>query len=664
MNTISFYKPVTGDEVGTWTLDHGEITASPKVQTILDSAMRGRPVHEVWKTYSAWSNGYLASHLVVPEVKAFDGDGDGMIYDGTPMERPKAFPRDGDGDGMIYEGTPRERPAVVRAVNPSPHATYVGQPLYHGTFARLAVGDILTPAGEVDGRTHDASNEQVVYATPNLGVAGGFAEMALSSERAYEVDDSPSPHVYRVEPLNPDDLEPDWEGNDERDFQSPSGYRVLEVVGEDVWRPIEENPYRLGPAPAPTPTVRRPTPEGIAALTSGGVDTFGDGTPLPPVPPGKVRLWHFSATGNREGITGSGLSPRAADGTSLAEDDGHPAGVYLASYREVMEYAESGGDLYAVDVDPAALEFDPFHREDDGTFLPSSPVYIPDGQVATGDVHLVQPDELGVLWDRLDQGQAWTADDLNEIAAAAVALRSAGHITAEEHDWIAKRIESLPRATPNPPEGYRGNHQPNDEGPTVDDLRAGDLLPSDVYEHPEFYTGYIEPEYLAETVATLSAARGNPAAMVTIYRAAPAEAGGINPGDWVTLSRSYARDHSMHATDPTQDMPIHEMRVPASSVRFAGDDLMEYGYFPPVIDSFPGLGVVHGIGKKDIKLLVRDLEANGWTIRDGKHYVAKPPDKSMEIVTFSKTPSDNRAWLNILAQLRKSGYDDGKFRNR
>lgn len=55
---------------------------------------------------------------------AKDGDGDGMVQDGTIWERPvgtqpegfKADARDGDGDGRVQDGTPFERDAAPTAV--------------------------------------------------------------------------------------------------------------------------------------------------------------------------------------------------------------------------------------------------------------------------------------------------------------------------------------------------------------------------------------------------------------------------------------------------------------------------------------------------------------------------------------------------------------------
>jgi hypothetical protein len=52
---------------------------------------------------------------------ARDGDGDGMVQDGTEFERPVGFiigAKDGDGDGMVQDGTIWERPVEQANVVP------------------------------------------------------------------------------------------------------------------------------------------------------------------------------------------------------------------------------------------------------------------------------------------------------------------------------------------------------------------------------------------------------------------------------------------------------------------------------------------------------------------------------------------------------------------
>jgi len=52
---------------------------------------------------------------------ARDGDGDGLVEDGTEFERPEGFvidAVDGDGDGMVQDGTEFERPVEEASVIP------------------------------------------------------------------------------------------------------------------------------------------------------------------------------------------------------------------------------------------------------------------------------------------------------------------------------------------------------------------------------------------------------------------------------------------------------------------------------------------------------------------------------------------------------------------
>lgn len=142
-----------------------------------------------------------------------------------------------------------------------------------------------------------------------------------------------------------------------------------------------------------------------------------------------------------------------------------------------------------------------------------------------------------------------------------------------------------PSGVEGPPESeddYRMRHRPSEDGPPAHDLTAETAewsMPKDVYDHPDWYVGDPGSRAARETIRVLRGIRGNPDAEVTIYRGAP-EGTGIRPGDWVTFSPTYAREHGMHADDPSKDMPVHELKVRARDVRFAGDDLNEFGYFP------------------------------------------------------------------------------------
>lgn len=61
--------------------------------------------------------------------------------------------------------------------------------------------------------------------------------------------------------------------------------------------------------------------------------------------------------------------------------------------------------------------------------------------------------------------------------------------------------------------------------------------------------------------------------------------------------------------------------------------------------------------KKEWKELLRTLQDQGWKMKPTKNgFMLYPPDKTKEIVTVHKTPSDWRSWENTISKLRKSGY--------
>lgn len=127
---------------------------------------------------------------------------------------------------------------------------------------------------------------------------------------------------------------------------------------------------------------------------------------------------------------------------------------------------------------------------------------------------------------------------------------------------------------------YRISHQPTDVGPRAHDLTEdggeGEWLTDDVYKNPNRYSGADET-VIKETMDQLEAARGNPDATVTVYRYGP-EGSEFENGNWVSLSRTYAEQHG--ESNPTEGGVVQAIQVPASEVRFAGDDLAEFGWFP------------------------------------------------------------------------------------
>jgi hypothetical protein len=132
---------------------------------------------------------------------------------------------------------------------------------------------------------------------------------------------------------------------------------------------------------------------------------------------------------------------------------------------------------------------------------------------------------------------------------------------------------------------YRISHQAPDQSSVDDGCAAplhalGDVMP-DVYTRPRDYD-HGGPAY-GEAIKALQAARGLPGAMVTIYRAAPAGVDVINPGDWITTSLEYARQHAMQDDDASNDWPVLVATVAAADVISDGNDVCEYGYAGPAL---------------------------------------------------------------------------------
>lgn len=120
---------------------------------------------------------------------------------------------------------------------------------------------------------------------------------------------------------------------------------------------------------------------------------------------------------------------------------------------------------------------------------------------------------------------------------------------------------------------YAMSHRPSETGAIASDIsKAGEVIPEDVYTHPEWYGNMKEKTY-QQSFAALKKIRGKPDAEITIYRASPKKE--LRNGDWVTLSKAYADDEGAREGTET-----HSFKVKAKDIQFAGDDINEFGYFP------------------------------------------------------------------------------------
>lgn len=131
---------------------------------------------------------------------------------------------------------------------------------------------------------------------------------------------------------------------------------------------------------------------------------------------------------------------------------------------------------------------------------------------------------------------------------------------------------------------YRMQHSspsPDYGAPLHDLTGGGQIYPDDVYTGPMHHYAWEPSDQRSLTKAR--SLRGKPDAKVRIYRALPPEHAheGIHPGDWVSIDRSYAKQHGVHPTDPKQDWPVISASVPAKHVYTNGDSISEWGYHGP-----------------------------------------------------------------------------------
>jgi len=196
-----------------------------------------------------------------------------------------------------------------------------------------------------------------------------------------------------------------------------------------------------------------------------------------------------------------------------------------------------------------------------------------------------------IVQDKLRKGERVSPSVLRDYAsepwakAALEKMGERGTITPVTDTGAGRTTppEPKPQATGGKEDDYRMAHRPRDDGPPAHDLLANDVAPRDIYEHPEYYVGDPDSKAAKESIAALRRLRDKPDAVVTVYRAGPKAE--LNPGDWVSFSKTYAKGEGMGET-PDADMPVHAFKVKASDVLWAGDSIEEFGYYPKEKKSF------------------------------------------------------------------------------
>jgi len=203
-----------------------------------------------------------------------------------------------------------------------------------------------------------------------------------------------------------------------------------------------------------------------------------------------------------------------------------------------------------------------------------------------GKVTRVLPDDYLNLagWDEVDK---YSIDELINLGYDGVKYPNVGDGVTNYQIFHPEKLKKI-----TPDTSYRMQHQPR--GPMEDDpIRLDDLTRSttgEVAGYPEdFYSPnglriYANPNYKAdvESYNLIRKLRGKPDAEVTIYRGVPKGVKNINEGDFVTLSKQYAKDHaaSGYGRSGKEAGDVIEMKVKVKDIFWDGNDVNEFGYFP------------------------------------------------------------------------------------
>lgn len=158
---------------------------------------------------------------------------------------------------------------------------------------------------------------------------------------------------------------------------------------------------------------------------------------------------------------------------------------------------------------------------------------------------------------------------------------------ANEKTSAADAIAELVTEAAQEPD-YKMQHQAPGYDPegTTSPLHDIEGVMPDYYAHPDWYGGGSDEPGGWQSQSVIQRARGNPEAKVRIYRAMPAEHAhhGINPGDWVGISKEYARQHGrQHSETGADDWPVISAVVRAKHLFNEGYPT-EFGYGGPELE--------------------------------------------------------------------------------
>jgi hypothetical protein len=157
----------------------------------------------------------------------------------------------------------------------------------------------------------------------------------------------------------------------------------------------------------------------------------------------------------------------------------------------------------------------------------------------------------------------------------------------EDHANLLNQFKKTEQQAPrysveNAPE-YKASHRPpnmENGAPLHDVTKGGEIYPADIYSPKGLqYYGTGQDRADRESLNVIKNTKNKPDATVTMYRAVPKDSSinTINTGDWVTLSKTYAKEHGESALD--NNYKIISKQVKANQLFTNGDSINEFGYW-------------------------------------------------------------------------------------
>ena len=214
------------------------------------------------------------------------------------------------------------------------------------------------------------------------------------------------------------------------------------------------------------------------------------------------------------------------------------------------------------------------------------------------EVNGVDPDERMVVYRGVPKGvQSELADgdfitDMEQLAKDYAGYPYGDVISQEvfadeilddmEYPMSGEYLFRPRRASKKTAQDYFMEHRPAgpEDGSPLHDLN--DTYP-DIYDSPHYYD-FGEPGN-KDSFSAIQRAKGNPEEMVTMYRSIPPDGTpSFAPGDWVSTSGDYARQHSLSENEEDDDFIVMEQQVPASSLWSEGNSVAEWGYHGDALD--------------------------------------------------------------------------------